>query len=106
MIENVEDLSAELHVESLRDSLDVIVLEQREVQRSDSRAYQNIASRVSAKVETGQGREPRRAVKSRILRAVDRNLVASSVDQTGLHRVAVRIPEGEVWCGRNLEACW
>ena len=94
MIENVEDLSAELHVESLRDSLDVIVLEQREVQRSDARAYQNIASRVSAKVETGQGREPRRPVKSGILRVVDRNLVAISVDQTGRHRVAVRIPEG------------
>ena len=36
MIENVEDLRAELHIESLRDPLDVIVLEQREVQRCDA----------------------------------------------------------------------
>src|SRR5258708_38873867 len=51
MIENVEYLRTELNVESLRDTLDVIVLKQREVQRGDAWANQDVAPCIAAKVE-------------------------------------------------------
>src|SRR6266478_1512923 len=51
MIENVEDLGAELNVESLGNSLNVIILEKREVQRCDAWANQDVAPCIAAKVE-------------------------------------------------------
>ena len=44
MIENIKHLHAELYVEVLRDSLDLIVFEHGEVQVCDSRPNQNIAA--------------------------------------------------------------
>src|SRR2546427_7125948 len=52
VIQNVEDLRTELHVESLRDPFDVIVFKQREVQRCDARADQNVAAGIAAQVVT------------------------------------------------------
>ena len=54
MVENVEDLGAELNVESLRNFLDVVVLEEREVQGGNSRSDQNVAACVAAKIEAPQ----------------------------------------------------
>src|SRR6266436_4391986 len=51
VIENIEDFGAELHVESLRDALDVSVLKQGEIQRGDAWANQNVTSCISPKVE-------------------------------------------------------
>ena len=51
VIENVENLGAELDVEPLRDSLDVVVLEQGKVQRCDTGTYQDVAAGITAKVE-------------------------------------------------------
>src|SRR5258708_5765939 len=58
MIENVEDLGAELYVELFRDALDVVVLKQGEVQLGYSRTHQNIATGIAAKVEASQRRQP------------------------------------------------
>ena len=52
MVENIENLRAELHVEPLRDPLDVVVLEQGEVQVRQARADQNITAGVAAEVVT------------------------------------------------------
>ena len=51
MIENIENLGAELEVEPLRDPSDVVVLEQRKVQRRDTRADQDVPPRIAAKIE-------------------------------------------------------
>src|SRR5580704_805085 len=51
VIENVENLGAELNVEPLRDSLDVVVLEQGKVQRCDTGTYQDVAAGITAEVE-------------------------------------------------------
>jgi hypothetical protein len=76
MIENVEDLGAELNVESLRDPLYVIVFEQGEIQRCDAWTHQDVAPCVAAKVKARQSWEPTRSVKSRVLGVVDRDLVS------------------------------
>ena len=52
MIENIKHFRAELHVEVLRDSPDLVVLEHGEVQIGDPRTNQDIAARIAAKVET------------------------------------------------------
>src|SRR2546430_3182158 len=103
MIENVEDFGSKLNVEPLRDSLNVVILKQREVQRCDAWTDQDIASYVSPKVETWQSRKPTCSVQSRILWVVDRDLVVIRVDQTGRRRVTVRIPESKVRRRWNLE---
>src|SRR5712671_2559323 len=54
MIENVENLRTELNVESLRDPLYVIVLEQGEIQRCDARTNQDVAPCIAAKVKAWQ----------------------------------------------------
>src|SRR5229473_757832 len=104
VIQNVEDFRSELNVESFRNTLDVIVLEQREVQGGDAWTNQNVAPGIAAKVKTWQSWEPTGSVKSRILGVVDRDLVAVRVNQTGRHRIAVGIPESKVGRRWNLEA--
>ena len=54
MIQNVENLGAELNVEFLRNSLDVVVLEHGEVKRRDAGTDQDVPARISAKVEAAQ----------------------------------------------------
>ncbi len=103
MIQNVEDFRSELNVESFGNALDVIVLEQREVQRCHARTNQNVTSCISPKVEAWQSWKPTGSVKSRILGVVDRDLVAVRVNQTGWHRIAVGIPESKVGRRWNLE---
>src|SRR5437660_425691 len=50
MIQDVEELRAELHIESLRDFRDVRVLEYREINCSESRPIQTVASRVTHEI--------------------------------------------------------
>ena len=59
MIHDVEHLQPELNTEILRNSLDLVVLEYREVEIPDTGTNQNIAARVAAQVEAAQisGRE-------------------------------------------------
>src|ERR1700730_7568044 len=52
VVENIKHFHAELYVEVFRDSLDLIVLEYREVQVSRARADHDIAAGISAKIET------------------------------------------------------
>src|SRR2546427_2643255 len=54
VVHNVEDLGAELHVEVLRDTLDVVVLEHREVQIRDAWADQDVPACIASKIETLQ----------------------------------------------------
>ncbi len=103
MIENVENLCAELNVESLRDPFYVIVLKQGEVQRRDAWTNQNVAPCVAAKVKAWQSWKPTSSVKSRILGISNRDLIAVRVDQTVRHRVAVRAPESRIRRRGNLE---
>ena len=57
MVENIENLCPELHVERFRDPLDVVVLEQGEVQVRQSRAGQDITAGVAAQVVTQRERD-------------------------------------------------
>ena len=54
VIENIKHFRAELDVEIFRYSLDLIILEDREVQVCDSRPNHNIPSRIAAKIEALQ----------------------------------------------------
>src|SRR5437899_9674626 len=54
VVHNVEDLGAELHVEVLRDPLDVVVLEHGEVQIRYARADQDIPTGIASEVEALQ----------------------------------------------------
>src|SRR3984893_10887576 len=58
MIENVEDFSTELHVESLRNPLDIVILKQGEVQFGQARADQAIATSITAQVKARVCGEP------------------------------------------------
>ncbi len=51
MVENVENLSPELHVEVFRDSLNSVVFEHREVQGCYAWADYDVATCVAAEVE-------------------------------------------------------
>ena len=51
MIENIEHLQAELDVEVLRDSADVIIFKDGEVQAGHSGADQDIAAGIAAEIE-------------------------------------------------------
>src|SRR6266851_9406223 len=86
MIENIEHLDAELDVEVLGDSLDVVVLENREVQTRNTRADQDIAAGISAQVETLQ-----------------RSGVYGTSDARWLG-ITIRIPKRGVGSGRDAEA--
>ena len=52
VIENVKHLDAELDVKVLRDSADVVIFEDGEIEASDAWAGQAIASGVAAQIET------------------------------------------------------
>src|ERR1700687_544528 len=52
MIENVENLGAELDVECLRESLDVVILEHREVQVLYARTDQDVPPSITPKIKT------------------------------------------------------
>src|SRR5712692_10651528 len=103
MVEDIEDLSTELHVEILRNSFNVIILEHGEIQGRQTRAINDIASGIATQIKAWQGRQPVCTVLSRILRVGDHNLVPLAVHQAWRHRIAVRIPEVKVRCGGNLE---
>src|SRR5260370_4277281 len=55
MIQYIEELRAELHVESLRDSRDVGVLEYREIDGFKSRPVQTVSPGIANKIRTGAG---------------------------------------------------
>ena len=57
MIQDIEHFRAKLDVESLRDTLDLIVLEYRKVQVCDARTNQNISARVTAEIEAKRRRD-------------------------------------------------
>jgi len=50
-IESIKYVYAELYVEILRDSLDLVILEYREIQICDARAIQDIATCIASQVE-------------------------------------------------------
>jgi len=52
VVENIKDLHAELDVEILRDSADVIILEDGEVQTGHTGADQDVSSGIAAQIET------------------------------------------------------
>jgi len=54
MVHDVEHLQPELHIEILRNSLNLVVLEHREVEIPDTGTRQNIAARIPAQVEAPQ----------------------------------------------------
>src|SRR5580765_3530199 len=54
VVQDVEDLGPELYVEILRDTPDVIVLKDGQVQTSDAWADQNIPTRIAAEIEALQ----------------------------------------------------
>ena len=58
-LKNVEDFRPELNLESFGNALDVIVLEQEEVQRSDAGTDQNVSAGIAAQVETQRGGDRR-----------------------------------------------
>ena len=49
MIEKIEELGSELDVERVRDSLDVVILQQRRIEIDQSRTDQRVAPQVAAK---------------------------------------------------------
>ena len=51
MIEDIENLGAELDVEPLRDALDVVVFEQGKIQLCDTRTNQDVSPRIAAQIE-------------------------------------------------------
>ena len=51
MIENVENLGAELDIKPFRDALDVVVLEQRKVERRNPRTDHDVSPCIAAKIE-------------------------------------------------------
>ena len=57
MIQDIEELSAELHVEAIRNPLDVIVLEKREVEIHQPGSDECIAAQVPAKCDGIRYRE-------------------------------------------------
>src|SRR5215469_149200 len=93
VVENIEYLRAELHVEVLRDPANVIVLEDGEVHVHQSRTNQDVAAGITTQVETGIRGQPWSSVKGWILRVPDNNLVAVRVDQAVWHGVAVLVPK-------------
>src|SRR5882757_295954 len=54
MVQDVKDLGAELHVEVLRDTPDVVILEDGKVQVGDARTRQDISARIAAEVKALQ----------------------------------------------------
>ncbi len=65
MIKNVENLHAELNVEILGDSADVIVFEDREIETGHTGAGQNIASGIAAEIVALKGGRIDRAAEAR-----------------------------------------
>ena len=51
MVQNVKDLRAKLNIEMLRDALDVIILEHREIKFGKAGTVQNIAAGIASKIE-------------------------------------------------------
>src|SRR5207249_6778882 len=84
--------------------LDVVVLEQGEIQRRQTRPVDDVASGITAQIKTWQSREPTCTVQCRILRIVNRDLVSILVHQTWRVWVAVRAPERQIRRGGDLEA--
>src|SRR6266403_350212 len=54
MVQDVKDLGAELHVEVLRDTPDVVILEDGKIQVGDARTRQDISARIATEVWTSQ----------------------------------------------------
>src|SRR5437016_3884175 len=79
VVKNIKHLGAELQVKPLRNSPDVVVLEDGEVQLRDTRSDQNISAGIAAKVVT-----QREGGRDRV----------NSILNTCRKRVAVLIPKG------------
>jgi hypothetical protein len=85
MIKNIKHLHPELDVELLRNSLDLVILEHREIQIGDTWANQDVAACVASQVEALQWQRRRAAYTGRLL-------------------IAVRSKKGHVGCRRDSEA--
>ena len=57
VIKDIKHLHAELYVEVLRDSLDVVVLENGEIQVRNPGADQDVSARIPAQIETRKRRD-------------------------------------------------
>ncbi len=55
VIENIEELCTELHVEALRNPLDVVILEYGKVQVDDTGTVDFVTSRITQEIHTGVG---------------------------------------------------
>jgi hypothetical protein len=52
MIQNIEDLGPELHIEGFRNLPNVIVLEKRNIEVEEARSRYDVATRIAQKIET------------------------------------------------------
>ena len=99
MVDDVEHLHAELDIEDLRDLLHRNILEDREIEAGDPRSNDTISPGVTPQVETHERRQGRTRSGHRwIHRIRDRSA------KIGRIRSAVRLPEGQIGCGGELEA--
>ena len=92
MIHDIKHLEAKLYIEVLRDALDVVVLEDREVQTCDAWANHDIASGIAAKIEALWERGKERG--------------GTGVRRLGVRWrwIAVLVPKGHVGRSGNSEA--
>jgi len=97
MIENIKHFEAELDVEVLRDSTDVIILEDGEIQGRDAGAGQNVAAGIAAKIEALW----KRSIERWRLRLSCRSRRRLRI---GWLEIAVLVPEVHVWGGGNDKA--
>ena len=80
MVQDVKDLGAELHIEVLRDTPDVVILEDGKVQVGDARTRQDIPARIATEVRTSQ------------------------IGDTVPSLTIIRSPKGRIGCSGNRKA--
>src|SRR5882672_815991 len=105
MIHNIEEFSSELHIETLRNSLDRLILENGKIQIRRSRSVQEIARGIASKIETCQRRQPSwRRVAGISSDRVTRIKGVETVPEAWWRRIAVGVPKSQVGSGRNGKA--
>ena len=92
MVENIKHLHAELHVEGFRDSLNLIVLKDGEVEVGDTGTLNDVASGITSKIEARQRRKRRGA------------RVINGYPQARRRRIAIGRPKSRIGRGGDGEA--
>src|SRR5712671_1030670 len=105
VVHDIEELRPELYIEALRNSPDVVVLNDGKIKIRQARSYQCIAPSIAPKVEACQRRQPRR----RGIAIVSSNGVRrvkwiETVPKAWWCRIAVRIPKSLAGGHRHREA--